>query len=498
MASMFKRKFPLDSVYLEDYEPSQRWRLAGGPKSKQKTLGTEIVQFEPNTPLAANERPSSLVFELSGNRPLLCNHMFRFHIKAQMEHQVTNETDKTTSWEPLDADAQNKDLIFLPNWFEKMIASVDIVVGNNKIQLHIENNDIAHELNTMLYYMMHPDLINFIAPDPLNPVRMVPNGLDNNIREASAIFKELVPGMMSDHPFTFTWLPMHMFPFWQLPNHELDRPQVELPLHLIGKMFITIHFKPQQHVVWRTTDPTKDNTKYRLNFKRFVLVAEENILPPGKVPRPSQISFPCLIRDSKCETIPAGETEYKVRYSNCPLPEHIVLFAVDKKIHAGNYDFQKATFDIKTPYFKVHNLKEIELLYNNQSFTSRTPNFEQFGGASCTLNTLNALRVDGLFGVKLNPLKYPYQAVAQEFTDGPFPMAVVYFTLGNGTRQRRHPLQTDGTALKNDHDMELILRFHTAGAAADATYCIYFCYTDRAMIYDTASNKFINPLKPYL
>lgn len=499
MAFLFKRKFPIDSVYLEDYEPSQKWRTAGA-KTKQKILATEFVQFEPNTPLTANERPSSIVFELSGTRPILCNHNFRFHIQAQMEKlvEVGTGADKKLQWTALHQTDDSKALYFVPNWFEKLISSVDVVVGNNKVQLHVENNDVAHELNTLLYYMMHQDMIDFAAPDPLNPIHLMPNSLDNNIRDSSANFENIQMELMKDQPFNFSWLPLHLFPFWQLPNHELDRPQVDLPLHLINKMFITINFKPIQHHIWKTVDPAGDSSKFRLNFKKFVLVGEEAILPVGKIPRPLQIAFPCLIRDSKCETIPAGETEHKVRFSHAPLPEQIVIFALDKTVHGGNYDFQKADYNANTPYFKVHNIKEIELLYHNQSFTSRTPNFEQFSNAACTLNTLNALRVNGLFGMKLNPSKIPYSQVAQDFTDYPFPFVVVDYSLANGTRQRRQPLQTDGTALKNDQDMDLIIRFHSSGAAADATYCIYFSYTDRAMMYDLASNKFINPLKPYL
>lgn len=92
----------------------------------------------------------------------------------------------------------------------------------------------------------------------------------------------------------------------------------------------------------------------------------------------------------------------------------------------------------------------------------------------------------------------PYTAVSTQFAVRPYSFMPTYFTIGNGTRQRKHPLQTDGNALKHDQDMELIMRFHPTGATADSTYCIYFIYTDRAFIYDTAGNKFINPLKPYL
>lgn len=493
--SLFKRKYPLDEVYLDDFEPSQSWRLAGGAKSKQKSLGTEFVKFEPNTPLSANERPKHLVFELSGTRPLLCNNNFRFHIKAQMEKLKTVGDKK--EWAALEG-TNAEDLIFAPNWFEKLIAGVDIVVGNNKIQLHVENNDVAHELNALLYYLMSPELINHVAADPNNPVRYMPTDVDKNIQVGSAAHKTIGATMLGANPFSFSWLPLHMFPFWQTPNFELDRPQVDLPLHLLGKMFITIHFKPEQHHVWRGTANTFKPEEYRMNFKQFYLAAEENILPPGKIARPMQIHFPCVIRDSKCEFITAGETEHKIRFSNCPLPEQIVIFAIDKKVYAGDYKFQDGTYNTSTLYFKLHNLKELELLYNNQSFTSRTPNFEQFSGPMCTFNTLDALKKDGLFGVKCNEKKLPYNIVSNDFTDFAFPFCAVSYLLGNGTRQRRHPLNTDGTALKNDQDMELILRFNPSGATADSVYCIYFVYTDRAMKYDVAQNKFINPLKPYL
>lgn len=487
----------MDKVYTEEYLPSQKWRMAGA-KSKQKSLGTEWVQFEPNTPLTANERPSSLVFELSGHRPLLCNNMFRFHIKAQFEKLVAVSGGAAT-WKTLTA-TDNNNLIFEPNWFEKLISSVDLIVGNNKIQLHVENTDVAHELNALMYYLMHPDLVNLVAPDPLNPVRLMPSKLDTNIQEASDNQKAVAQQMMSAQPFTFTWLPLHMFPFWQLPNHELDGPQVDLPLHLMGKMFININFKPQQHHAWRCTPGKVAGdvaSNYRLNFKRFVLVAEENILPPGKYIKPAQIAFPCLIKDSKCENIPVGETEHRVRFSNAPLPESIFIFAVDKKVPAGNYNFGSIDYDSGTPYTKQFNIKEIELLYNNQSFTSRSPNFEQVSGAACTINTLNCIETEGLFGMRINTSKLPYNVVSTQMATSPYSFLVVYYTMGNGTRQRKHPLQTDGSALKQDQDMELIIRFFPTGAA-DATYVIYFSYTDRAMIYDTAANKFINPLKPYL
>lgn len=493
--SLFKRKFPLDEVYLDDFEPSQNWRIAGGAKSKQKSLGTEIVKFEPNTPLSANERPANLVFELSGNRPLLCNNLFRFHIKAQME-KLTTVGDKK-EWTALE-NGNNNDLIFVPNWFEKLISGVDIVVGNNKIQLHVENNDVAHELNALLYYIMSPELVNYVAPDPNNPVKLMPNNVDKNIQVASESYKTIGATMLGTTPFTFSWLPLHMFPFWQTPNFVLDRPQVDLPLHLLGKMFITIHFKPTQHHVWRGKTASIKPEEYRMNFKHFFLTAEENILPPGKIARPMQINFPCVIRDSKCEFIPSGETEHKVRFSNCPLPEQVVIFAINKKVYAGDYQFGKADYDVNSTYFIPHNLKEIELLYNNQSFTSRTPNFEQLDSAACTFNTLNSLANDGLFGMKINEKKINYNIVANNFTDYPFPFSAVSYLLGNGTRQRRHPLNSDGTALKQDHDMELILRFQASGAKNEAIYCIYFVYTDRAMKYDVAQNKFINPLKPYL
>lgn len=508
---MFKRKYPIDNAYLEAYEPSYNWRNAakGG---KQTSFGSEFVSFEPTTPLTADGQPSTIEFEIQGPRPLKVNHQCRFHIGVEFQKKSVDAATKVVTWTALNTVDNPSCLMFAPNWFEKLIQGIDVIVDNNKCVSHVQNVHVGQELSGLFHYYMSDQLKDVLAPEPFNPVRMSP-GVDNNdavMLHTAKPYTDIFPKMIDANFYYFTWIPLNTFPFHQTPNHELDCPQQDIPIHLMGKMYIRIHFKPKQHLVWKPTTATESPDIYRMVFRKFTFVAEENILPhlmnnlgqssPNmKMPKMlKNYEYPGFIMDSRCDTIKDGDLEYRATFNQASLPEQLLIVCLDRDVMGGHYDFSnKFTLDA-TSYFKKHNIKSVELRYAGQVFHNKSPNFEELSGVQSTLQTIQALKINGLFGMTVNPKRISYSKVALDFEKTPFPMVLIDYTLLNGTRQRRQPMQTDGTSLKTEEEIQLTIKFNTGGATSSSTYAIYFCYTDKGMMYDAKQNKFINPYKKYL
>lgn len=514
-----KRKYPPDPVYMHCYHPSYNWRNAA-KGSGQLSLGREFVKFSPTTPLTADNKPNMIEFEITNPRPLVCNEMFYFLVSPEFQYLDTDNT-----WKRMTYATHKQQLILAPNWFEKMFASFEIIVNNQKVVTSVENYWVAQEFHGLLYFMMHKDLKDLVAPEPFNPVRMIPPGKD--AVDKSTLVQEtgvLAPiGNCYKHlykeDYTFTYMPLFQFPWFQKPTLNLECPQVDLPIHKMGKMIIRIHFKPNQHVAWQstsevTTQSPNDSKKFRVIFKRFDLLAEENIIHGTmtplyanvKAPKPSKtqkfIDFGGMFLDSKCELVPSGALQFKFLFTNSPMPEQACIFALPKSVLNGTFDFSNQGGVVATSkYFTDPNILEVETRYNGLRFSNKTPNFEQTADIQNTRNTIRALKTNGFFGMPVNEYVQSYSVVAGEFSNTPYPMVFIDYTLANGTRQRRQPMGSDGHAFKTDQPMEILLKFKTsgtAGATADCIYCVYLFYSDKGMMYDPKNNKFINPLKRYL
>lgn len=524
-----KRKYVPDPVYMHAYQPSYNWRNAA-KGSGQTTLGREFVKFSPTTPLTADNRPQMIEFELTNPRPLVCNEMFHFLVSLQFQFLDTDNT-----WKKMTSGTHNGQLVLAPNWFEKLFASFELIVNDQKVVTSIENYNVAQEFHGLLYYLMHEDLKKHIAPEPFNPVYLLPSNADSPV--LGATFTSDTPfaqnllttyAKIYDNNYTFLYTPLFQFPWFQKPTLNLETPQTDFPIHKMGKTILRIHFKPKQHVVWKSTTAItqatpNDSHKFRVIFNKFDLIAEENIVHGTMAPLYTSIKtargsgstgngnaqksyknydFSGMFLDSKCEVVTSNALQFQFRFLNNPMPEQACIFALPKSVLNGTFDFSSVDFSANNRYFKSHNILEVETRYDGLRLSNKTPNFEQLTDVQCTLNTLRALIVNGFFGIPVDPNRITYDHVASDFENTAFPMVLIDYTLANGTRQRRQPMGTEGHAYKTDKPLDILLKFKTTGATTGATpdciYCVYLFYSDKGMIYDPKTNKFINPFKRYL
>lgn len=478
-----KRPF-LTGNYEDDFV---NWRMA----KNQKSFGTEWVRIEPESTLEL--QPRQICLELQSNRPILFNNMTRFEVKVSVEKRSTGASapEAEKAWTQVAA-ADADDMCLAPNWWEKLLSSIDIYHNNTPISNSDESSFVSYELSTFLYSMMDPFLKKLLAPQKCHPANGIPTKT-GTWKPGGDEWKKYAAHLFATPSVMFSYLPLFLFPFYQFPNFILDGPQGALPMHLIGKLNIRVNFRES----WNNIIKVKAGVakEYRVVLKSFALMVEEDRLNgPTSVPRsvrPSnnQIVYKGVYKESRCETIKDSERFFRVKFQRSPMPESILIFAIDKTIIGGNYAF--SDYDVTKGLFLPHNINEVSLTYDDMKLCSKSPSFQELKHPHQCHHYIYNMLAKGPFGLLVDPNKVDFEAAEEEYNSGLFPHVFLSYTLDHG-RERIQPVQSDGTAYKQDGAIEVSLKFNSNGAASNATYVIYFGYTDYSVIYDVRSNRFLN------
>lgn len=506
--------------YAED-DLDYNWRNA----KQQRSFGTEYIRFEPMGVL--EEQPKQIEIEISNSRPIKFDHQTRFQVKVELQtrnlapagsdadkrwHLLKTEVDK--------ADSKELDEVCLaPNWFENLITSIDIYHQNNRVTAHDESPMIGFQLNTFLYHMSSPAFKKSFCPQNGHPGRGIPTKL-GNWGPGKAEWKTYAAHLVKNNQFTFHYVPMHTFPFHQNPNWMVDGKQKDLPLDKIGKMYCRINFKNDWSCVWKkikkyaaadATRTTDINMKeYRIVLKELTLLAEEDRINPGMLQSKTSgnyrnggnapIAFYGVSRDSRCEAIKDGESVHRVRFQRNAMPETMFIFAVNRKVIGGTWNYQEV--DDNQPLFMKHNIEEIQVTYDGQTFTNKEPNFMMFKHDQQALAYMENVMRHGYFGMHVDPDKINYEEIVREHENSLFPHIFVSFLTNNNKNASLERIQTiqdtQGNAYKQDAAIEIQLKFDSNGAATNATYVVYFGYTDVNMTWDPKSFRFVNRYKNFL
>lgn len=478
-----KRPF-LTGSYDDDFV---NWRNA----KTQKSFGTEWIRIEPES--ALEPQPRQVCLELQSNRPFLFNNMTRFEIKVDFEKRSTaaGATEAEKKWKSVKAaDADN--MCLAPNWWEKLLSSIDIYHNNTPICNSDESNYVSYELSTFLYSMMDPFLKKFLAPQKCHPANGIPTKLDS-WKPGGDEWKQYAAHLFAKAGPVFSYLPLFLFPFYQYPNFILDGPQAALPMHLIGKLTVRVNFRESWKNIFKVDAGCTD--EFRVSLKSFALMMEEDrmngtmSIPKSVKPSQSQIVYKGVYKESRCETIKNKEQFFRVKFQRSPMPESLLLFAIDKNVIGGNYAF--SSFDATKGLFLKHNITDVIVTFDDMKLCSKSPSFQELKYPFQCHSYIYNMLAKGPFGMMVDCNKIDYDSAANEHNDGLFPHVFLSFTLDQG-RERIQPVQSDGTAYKQDGSIEVSLRFNVEGATPDATYVIYFAFTDYTVIYDVRNNRFLN------
>ena len=462
------------------------WQLG----TKQALQGSDYVKVEPTSKI--EPIPTQVDFELPNKKCLLFGNMSKFRIEGAFQTQATAADD----WVNCKAVDIPK-VLLAPNWFEMLIKEVAIFHNNYKVASSSETRFISPFLNAYLYQNMDPLTKKMLCPQAGHPAYCGPK-LEQKWALDSTGWTEYAPAVFQDKKFSFEYVPLFLFPFYQGSNFvtETDSLPRLLPMPNLGRIQIRFTFFDKQDHIFR--NKAANTAKYRFLFETFDLILEEArlSLPFEKqfLSSKKPLVYSGVTRLQLVEPVPDGNSTYRCKFQDILMPESVFIFCLDKTVASGTYNFSAGN---STSIFSKHNIGSVDLSFDGKRFSIREPHIGTYRGDEMDSKQLFDHLAIPPFGIRQDASKLTFKAVTEGSISTAFPH--VYIPLITGPeRQRIVPALDDGSCVMKKADLDLSFKFGAANSTANSVYVIYACYTDVATVYDPKMNYFFSPYLQYM
>jgi hypothetical protein len=495
MASNGGGKMRTDRRFV--YSDGPRWRTG----SKRSIQSKQTVEYEPTSPLSS--WPEVIEFSCKPEKAWLPGPMTKFHIKGKFMVQKTEGTGATavTEWkEPTAADYAFATLV--PNWWEMLVKSIKVYHNTREISATNEPAAVVPWLNAFIYAHMDKRAKTNLAPEPCHPAYCVTHKKDVWGNGSTAVgakdpYLDYAPKVFKTGEISFTWIPPHLFPFWQGTNFPLDEYDSNaVPFHYCKKpvdIQIMLH-SDQSRMIRVAANKTE---KFKFMLTGFKLVVEEANMNPQSdralcTPR-RRYRYRGLTKICSAETINNNILMHKVRFASVDFPEGIFIFAVPKKVVGGLYSYQT---DTKRDTWLPHNINEVAVYFGGKEMFHKEPNFGQIRNDVINYKLVNDYKYMPPFGLQLNEELFTPKMCKEAYSENAYPHA--YINLRNmGDGERSAPMHEDGSITAQKKDLEILLKFTADGSTADATYMVYIFYTDINMEMELLPDHDASFTNPY-
>lgn len=457
---------------------------------KQNIYSTEVSYIDPTNVLEETVR--QIDFDITTKRPVLFETNTKFEITGSFQKKAA---DAGSTWENVVV-ADSAKVIVEPNFWEKLLRSPGEIYNNHQlIKTSDEPNYVPFHLNTFLYWCMDPYYKKFLCPQLCHPANGIPSKAKQWKHADGSEWRNYSANIF-DGKFTFTWVPLFVFPFYQGSNWIFDKCYPGcVPINTLGKFTYRLTFRDNQDYIFRKINT--DTNIYRFKLDKIRLMIEEVRMNPSLerslfVTGKKTLLYPGVTKMARAETVPTGVYTHNVKFENVSLPEGIFIFALSKKVVGGTYKYQDSP---NGPLFVAHNLIDTNVEFAGIKYALSEPNMFQVKPDSmdCKLLYDYIGRQHAPFGILTNEKNFDLSVVNNGFTDTDFPHVYYNLCVGNG-RDRMVPALTDDANLVNKtSDLTLQLKFGTNGAQADLIYIVYIYYTDVNLTLDQKNKRFISP-----
>jgi hypothetical protein len=457
---------------------------------KQNIYSTEVHYIEPTNVLEDFVR--QVDFDITTKRPVLFEANTKLEITGVFQRKAAEDG---SAWEAVPAADADK-VVVEPNWWEKLLRSPGEVYNNHQlIKTSDEPNYIPFHLNTFLYWSMHPNYKKLLCPQPCHPGNGIPSKAKDWKIDANSAWRGYAPHIFNGK-FTFTWVPMFVFPFYQGSNWILDKnfPGC-VPINTLGKFTYRLTFRDNQDYIFKKIETNTYTYRFKLDKIRIMIEEvrmnpslERSLFVTGK----KTLLYPGVTKMARVETVPAAVYTHNVKFENISLPEGIFIFALNKKVVGGTYTYNDAP---NGPLFSKHNLIDTNVEFAGVKYALVEPNMFQVNkdAMDCKLLYDYIGKNHTPFGILTNEKNFDLDVVNNGFDVTDFPHVYYNLCVGSG-RDRMVPALTDDANLVNKTgDLTLQLKFGTTGAPADLTYIVYIYYTDVNLMLDQKNKRFISP-----
>lgn len=461
-------------TFAFDFDNGPTWL-----NSKDGLYSTEIKFFDPVKKLGEESVPG-VEFELSSDKwalvggpscGILVEGTFQF-----------SEAPNHAIWANCRADLIPHVMV-CPNWFGNLIKEESIFDGNSSIPLHSEAPYVAPMVDTYLMAYMHPDDKKFYGPEPCNPCHAVPTKLEGGwLQEADSEWREAAKVLFTGRKIKFVYKPFHNFLFFQGTNEFIDgqvNNAIPFPYYHANRKSLIYRLTFNSHDrIFKRAD-TKPTNQYRFHFDRIsviMTVAKLSTNFDRQISSFKRKTYPYrgVTRIMMAENIPEGTTSHKCRFQQIYMPEQVLVFAIHKNIINGTWTFEANGY-ANGQVFSNHDIKDVQLMWNNQPFYYGTPNFGQLQDPNIRLKMYLDFLVNPPFGMIQNDKLVKLADVVNLGEGTPYPL--VYVPLTNADKSRIRTVKPEVCPLNQRHDLDITVQFKV-GAQADVSYCFYALYTD--------------------
>jgi len=394
---------------------------------------------------------------------------------------------QTATWGATE-EADNEDMVIQQNWFEHLVKDVDVFHINSEISPHDSPSQADPFLNSFLLAHMHKSTKRHLCPEPCNPGNAcsVTFGSWKNADDSDYInYSKLVLGKN----LKFRYIPLFKFPFYQSANFvhddELPRP---IPIPAIGNLHIRFYLREGTSHIFKKTDAC--TSSFRFNLKSINLAVEELILNPlierSMLTSKKRINYAGVTKLGMAHNIATGIFSYTAKLNKIYLPQGLFIFCLPKTVIPGTYTYQ----DYADYVFLRHNIKSVGVYFGGKSFYTKTPTPFDWN----YLTADNKQYFDHLnsppFGVRMDSSLVQYSNLEGGGSASPYPH--IYIDLTQGSPGSRLITENDdGSIVQNREFLDVALQFKHPGTV-NATYYVYYFYTDYNVILDMNLKRFTN------
>ena len=449
--------------------------------NRQAIHGVDPISLEPISKIG-----NSYEFEITSNALVLFGSNTGFNITGSFKMKDTaTATEETTI--PL---TEYDKVRVQPNWFEHCIKSIDVFHHHSNTRPHETPPYVDSFLNTYFNANMDKITKKYLYFEDSSPGYAVSATSQGWTTEASSDWHKYSKKIFGEDSISFTYIPLHLFPFYQHPNFMLaGNVPNGIPMQGLGKLSIRINFKDNFDHIFRKV--SADNAKvYSFQLEEVTLTYEEARLLPhiekSLMTSKRLLNFAGVTKFGKTENIQPVVQSHRCRFQDILLPEGIFIFALPSSVVGGQYKYSDTTDET---VFAKHNITKVELAYGGLPFSLKSPNMGDIGNDVIEKRSLRDHLELPPFGLWQEPGQLDYNSLVDAGQNTPYPH--VYLNLCQESRDKRLiPIGDDGSLLKSTNDLDINLTFGAGGATDKVTYFIYVFYTDINMVLDLKNHRF--------
>lgn len=476
-----------------DYSGPTSWK----PK-KSTELNSTFVVVEPIQKVDGDE-PRQLDYEMKSTKVIKFGAMSRFLVtgafmrkKATIPADAANNVDEQTfDWESIPA-ADAARVYVQPGWLDFLIKEINVYHNLQKIKTSEENRAITPHINRWMDAYQDKEVLKLSAPQAYHPNRHIAPLRENSLTIDSQEWQDYAKTIFHENELTIDYYP-RIWPFVQHVNHLHKHACKALPMPLFQKLVVRMTFVDDMKCIFKKAAGNTDD--YKFQFENVQLILEEAKLDYHKeralFSSKKLMSFPGLARITKVETFNPTSPTYKTHYTDVVLPDCLIVFAIEKK--AANDQYKWSLDTEKNKYLK-HNIKEVEITFNHQSFSVKQPSPSNYEYDDLFTNqTLHNHLKHPLFGLVPDKKKFDIELFAEGGNKSSYPAFIFPFSLFNGdSATRKVPALDDGSCLSKRSTLDLLVRFDNGGST-DAAYVFVIYWNDHNLVYDPKNHIFFSP-----